>query len=613
MIILGICGFEDLSPPESRHVYSSPADSLEGLLDFSREYVPLQYFPLHLIGHDSSATVLKNGNLIAFGAEERFSRIKHGFNLAGRTVLPRKAIEYCLNEAGVTWRDIDYIAHYCHFTKDALQRRFSRVNQELGPGLAFVLEREYQLAFRLRLDRNILLNQIADIADQEIPDEKFVQVKHHLSHAAATFFSSGFREALILTIDGYGEEESSLWGIGQGNRILPCGSIDLPTSLGLLYQIISVFLGFRAFGDEYKVMGLSSYGQAEAFLPLFEELIEPCSDGAYRINQLSRPDLSSWLKEKFGTVSDRNEFSQKKADIAAALQQCLERVLLRQLSVLKEEHKLKKLCIAGGVGLNACANGAILRSGLFDEVYFQPAAGDDGAGLGAAKYVHHQTCQNSGGEPVRHVFWGPNYQSSAVENLLRKTEGINWRKEPHIEEVAATKLEQGCILGWFQGRMEMGPRALGARSILADPRKPELRDKINALIKRREEFRPFAPSVLRKEASIYFQIPADLDSPYMLATFATQENKRHLIPAVVHVDGSARLQTVDRVFNPRYYRLLECFFERTGIPLVLNTSFNRAGEPIVNSPENALKCFLACQMDALVIEDYIVEPAGQSA
>jgi carbamoyltransferase len=277
---------------------------------------------------------------------------------------------------------------------------------------------------------------------------------------------------------------------------------------------------------------------------------------------------------------------------------------------LKRAHPIKNLCLSGGVGLNACANGAILRSGLFERVFIQPAAGDDGSSLGAAMYLHHCIHQNGERAPLRHVFLGPGYDSAAIESVLISQPRVEWQKELHIEDAAARMLERGKIVGWFQGRMEMGPRALGGRSILADPRLVSSSQIINAKIKKREFFRPFAPSILEEKAGEYFDIPPFVRSPFMLLTFVTNESKKSLIPAVVHVDGSARIQTVGLKDNPRFYRLLHGFYERTGIPVLLNTSFNRAGEPIVNSPEDALACFLKCGLEVLIIEDYLIRPKG---
>jgi carbamoyltransferase len=484
------------------------------------------------------------------------------------------------------------------------------VSQGLGSDSYTLLAREYKEAYRNRLKRDVILEQIRKIAGRPIPEDRLIPVKHHLAHAAGAFYSSDFEEALVLTIDGYGEEESSLWAIAQGTRIYPQGCIHLPASLGLLYQVLTAFLGFRAFGDEYKVMGLSSYGNPQNYLHVFKELIEQSSDGSYGMKNLSSPDLALWLRDHFGKVSQDSSFSQKKADIAASLQKTLQNVVLHQLYSLKNKYAIKNLCLSGGVGLNACANGVILRSGLFENIFFQPAAGDDGASLGAALSVQHEICPSGARNPVNNVFWGPSYESSHIEKILKKYSHIEWKKQNTVEETTARMLDEGKIVGWFQGRMEMGPRALDARSILADPRVVELRDKINAKIKKREDFRPFAPSVLEEEASNFFNIPQNTRSPFMLVTFDTQEDKKSLIPAVVHVDGSARLQTVSNQDNPKFYRLLRCFYERTGIPVLLNTSFNRAGEPIVCNPEHALECFLKCGLDALIIEDYVILPKG---
>jgi carbamoyltransferase len=610
MIILGISGFEDAVQMGKRHIYTSRSQDIEDLFGFSEFGVPLQYFPLHLIGHDSSAALICDGKVVAFASEERFSRVKHGFNLAGRTVMPRKAIAYCLEEAGITWADVDFIAHYCCFTEDSIWRRFENIRRELNSGYQNMIEREYKEAYGNKLAKNVVHRQIETIAGYDIADDRLISVKHHLAHAAGAYFSSEFEESLILTLDGYGEEESSIWGIGQGDKIFPKGSIQLPTSLGLLYQVITSFLGFRSFGDEYKVMGLSSYGNPETYHSVFEQLIQKSYDGRYSIHGLSRPDLLLWLEEIFGHVSLDNEFSQKKADIAASLQKALESTILDQMSALKDEYHATNLCLSGGVGLNACANGAILRSGLFENIFIQPASGDDGTSLGAALFVLHEILDHKKRTPVEHVYLGPVYGNSQIEADLQAFPQIVWNKIESIEDSAAQALDEGKIVGWFQGRMEMGPRALGARSILADPRRLQLRDEINAKIKNRESFRPFAPSVLAEEAARFFGVSQNTKSPFMLMTFNTHDKKRKLIPAVVHVDGSSRIQTVSQEDNPRYYQLLRKFYTKTGIPLLLNTSFNRAGEPIVNSPAEAVKCFLRCGMDVLFIEDYMILPRG---
>jgi carbamoyltransferase len=610
MNILGISGFEDRRPAAPRHLYAGRAATIESILGWNGPDVPLQFFPLHLIGHDPAAALLRDGKLAAFVAEERLSRVKHGFNLGGRTVLPRLAMRSCLEQAGLSWSDVDLVAHYCRFTADGVDRRLADVGGSLDGSRFAVLRNEYASAYRSRLAREVLLAQLADPTTGRIESDRFVPVDHHLAHAAAAFYTSPFDEALILIVDGYGEEDSSLWARGDADGIHPRGAIRLPTSLGLLYQVVTTYLGFRSFGDEYKVMGLASYGDPRPFRAAFEALVHLNPDGTYETAGLSRVDLLPFLRESFGEIQPTGGFSRKAADIAAALQAALEQALLHQLAALKAREGVDRLCLSGGVALNACANGTILRSGLFRQIHITPAAGDDGASLGAALYVQHEVLKGREREPLRHVYWGPAFDRSRIEGALRRTPHVRWERRDDIEDVAAERIAAGLMVGWFQGRMEMGPRALGARSILADPRRAAVRDALNASVKGREPFRPFAPSVIDRCASEYFDIPAGTDSPFMLVTFPTHEARRDRIPAVVHVDGSARIQTVSQRENPRFHKLIACFRERTGVPVLLNTSFNRAGEPIVNSPEDAIRCFLKSGLGALVLEDYLVLPDG---
>ena len=411
-----------------------------------------------------------------------------------------------------------------------------------------------------------------------------------------------------MTVDGYGEEESSLWALGTDSGIEPVHDIKLPTSLGLLYQTITAYLGFHSFGDEYKVMGLSSYGDGNRYKSYFENIIELKSEGSYEINYLSDSRLFHQLNENLGKIEWQNGSSKKAADIAASLQRALEKTLLHSLSAFQKKYNIKKLCISGGVGLNATANGVILRSGLFDEVFLQPAAADDGTSLGAALYIHNDILQNKRNISIDHTYWGPSYKTSDVEKALDSNRQIKWEKHDNIEIAAAELLARGKLIGWFQGRMEMGPRALGARSILADPGHRDIRDRLNLKIKNRESFRPFAPSVIKEQAKYFFEIDSSTYDPFMLTTVPVKDEKQNLIPGVVHIDGTSRIQTVSEEDNPRYYRLLSYFYERTGIPMLLNTSFNHAGEPIVCTPEDAINCFLRCGLDALAIEDYLIFP-----
>lgn len=606
MLILGFSGFESLTADRFRHAYSFPFKRPDELLEFSGDHIPLQFFPLSLIGHDSSAALIKDGSLVAFAAEERFSRVKHGFNLAGQTVLPRHAIQYCLQEAGAAWKDLDYIGHYCHFTKASVSGRLKSVAQNLDDEQMSILREEYGKAYASRLSKAVLLRQIEILAGRPIAEKRLIQVPHHLAHAAGTFYSSPFEEALLFTIDGYGEEESTLLAEGRGNAISARSSVRLPHSLGLLYQIITAYLGFRSFGDEYKVMGLSAYGDPGRYQSVFNRWVRLLPDGTFQVEGLSTPDLAKSLKAAFGMIEPPGEFSVKAADIAAALQKTLELAILHMLSHSRKKYPQKSCCLAGGVALNACANGALKRSGLFENCFIQPAASDEGGSLGAALYVWHDVLRRERATPVEHAFWGPGYTGREVERALQKEAALIWKKEPHIEDVTAELLTEGKIMGWFQGRLEMGPRALGGRSILADPRTTEIRDRLNKLIKNREMFRPFAASVLDEKAADYFDIPAQTKSPFMLVTFNAHSAMRSRIAGVVHADGSCRIQTVSAQHAPRYHNLLSQFFLKTGIPMLLNTSFNRAGEPVVCSPEDAVRCFLASGLDGLAIEDYLV-------
>jgi len=608
MIILGISGFEDCRKSTAVGLTRSTPGSAKVRLSFGEEYLPLQYFPLHLIGHDCSAALVIDGQIMAFAAEERFTRIKHGLNLTGRTVLPRQAIAYCLRQAGITWESVDYVAHFCDFTEDSILRRIERVSDQLHLEQRDNLRRQYFDVYYNSLNKETLVRQLAQLSGGIIDQSKFVPVRHHLAHAAGAFYSSDFDKALILTIDGYGEEQSSLVALGLDKKIEIIDEIGLPISLGVLYQIVTLYLGFRSYGDEYKVMGLSSYGNRAKYKHIFDELVQLGSDGKYTMVGVATPDLYQVLDDSFGAIDWVNGFSQKAADIAAALQDSLERTLMHTLAYHRSKLKQESLCLSGGVALNAIANGVIKRSGLFKRVFIQPAAADDGTSLGAALALHNQCSATSRSTPIEHNFWGPSFSADQVENALRASTAAIWRKDDEVISTTAKLLSEGKLVGWFQGRMEMGPRALGARSILSDPRKELYRDRLNLKIKNRESFRPFAPSVLAEEANRFFELNGSGSDPYMITTVQVKENMRSLIPAVVHVDNTSRLQTVTETANPRFYRLLRNYFEITGIPLLLNTSFNQAGEPIVCSPTDALNCFLRCGLDALVIEDYLVFP-----
>jgi carbamoyltransferase len=612
VIILGISGFEDTHREAEPHPHAARREA-DAPFAFRDGGVPLQYFPLGLIGHDAAAALLVDGRLVACAAEERFSRQKHGLNLAGRTTLPRRAIRFCLDEAGIDWGDVDLVAHYCSFTPEAVSRRLEAVGANLGPPEREALEREYADAFAHRVSAEVVRSGLEKIAGQPIDADRFVAVPHHLAHAAGAFFSSGFSEALCLTLDGYGEEESAVWSVADSSGIARHAVVSLPTSLGTLYQLVTAYLGFRAFGDEYKTMGLAAYGDPARHRATFEELVEQREDGGHSTASAWRPDLHEWLTRRLGPVSSPGGLCRESADIAAGLQEALQLAVLHGLRHFRAELPFDRLCVAGGVGLNACLNGAILRSRLVRKLFVQPASADDGAALGAALWAD-RSLNGSGPAAVHgigHAFWGPAVSEDEIAGALSLHAGaLEWERVDRIEARAADALAAGCIVGWFQGRMEMGPRALGARSILASPASVALRDRLNETVKGREPFRPFAPSVLAEAADRFFDIPDGTAAPFMVVTYPVRADARPIIPGVVHVDGTARVQVVRAEDNGRYHEVLREFEARTGVPVLLNTSFNRAGEPIVCSADDALACFLRCGLDVLAIGDFWVRRAG---
>jgi carbamoyltransferase len=535
--------------------------------------------------HDSACCLLQDGQLVAAAAEERFSRIKHDRGL------PINAFRFCLAQGRLGIRDVDCVAYYELPQKKLARQVWSGIVPE---------------ADALRPER-----EIREVLGFEGPISFF---GHHQSHAASAYFYSGFADAAILTVDGVGEWATTTYASGHAGTIEPFEEVCYPHSLGLLYSTITSYLGFSVNDGEYKVMGLAPYGKPR-YVSEVKELVRSEPQGQFSLNlkYFDFPRGKHMYSEALAELlrapprAKESEISQFHKDVARSLQLVLEEILLEKVHYLHDRTGLRNLCLAGGVALNCVANHRVLRDGPFEKLFVQPAAGDDGGCLGAAALAHLQLT----GSPhttarLQHVFLGPRFTSEEVDEMLRAV-GIKpldyCGREAKLLEVVADLLAQAKVIGWFHGAMEFGPRALGARSIIADPRDYEMRERINRLVKKREAFRPFAPSVLLENAPEFFEL--DHASPFMLETCRVKASID--LPAITHVDGSARPQTVDRRQSPRYAALIDAFCKRTGCPLLLNTSFNVRGEPIVCSPADALRCFIKSSLDVLILEDFIVE------
>jgi len=582
--------------------------------------------------HDSAAALLVDGQVVAAAQEERFTRKKHdpGF--------PAHAIQYCLREAGLRPSDIEYAVFY-----DKPFLKFERLLETYvayaPAGLAsFSAAVPVWLKEKLSLRSNVRRELGSDFRGS------LVFLEHHESHAASAFFPSPYDEAAILTLDGVGEWTTTSSGVGEGNRILLDRQMQFPHSLGLLYSAFTYYCGFKVNSGEYKLMGLAPYGRPLYADAIYKHLIDLKSDGSFWLD-MSYFNYCQGLTmtgdkfhRLFGAPPRRPEtdIEQRHMDLAASIQAVTEDVMLKMAFDLHRSTRKRNLVLAGGVALNCVANGKILREGPFDSIWIQPAAGDAGGALGGACFVWHQLLGKprtaNPNDSQQGSFYGPSFSTPEVESWLRDI-GATHSPLPddHLYERVAELLAQGNIVGWFQGRMEFGPRALGARSILGDPRSPSMQAKMNLKIKFRESFRPFAPCVLAEHASSWFDLEPGQESPYMLLVAPVRESRRSpisiderelmasdpdlckrvnvvrsQIPAVTHVDYSARVQTVDALRNPRMHRLLTEFYRQTDCPVVVNTSFNVRGEPIVCTPQDAYRCFLATEMDALVIENCVL-------
>ncbi|MGD8396369.1 MAG: carbamoyltransferase [Candidatus Eiseniibacteriota bacterium] len=547
--------------------------------------------------HDAAAALYRNGALVAAASEERFTRRKHD---AG---YPEHAIRYCLEEGGIGVGDLDYVGFYekplIKFERilytyfSTFPRSYRSFLRAMPLWLKEKLWIPGTLRHRLGYGGPLLFSD------------------HHESHAASAFLVSPFERAAILTVDGVGEWSTASLGRGEGTRIELLREIRFPHSLGLLYTAFTYYLGFKVNSAEYKVMGLAPYGEPR-YLEQVEQVAALDEDGSFRLD-LDYFDFHTGLRmtgERFNALfggpprRPDDPMDQRHFDIAASIQRYTEEAVLR---LGRHVHGLtgeSNLCMAGGVALNCVANGRLLREGPFDDIWIQPAAGDAGGAIGVAALIHHSVLGNEGRFVLPHAYWGPGFDDGAIRAML-EADGVPFQELDRQEllETTARLIEDQQVIGWFQGRMEFGPRALGNRSIIADPRNPENKDRVNLKIKFRESFRPFAPTVLADRASDYFEI--DRASPYMLLTAQVREDRR-VIPSVTHLDGSARLQTIARDDNPLYYDLIREFEKRTGVPVIINTSFNVRGEPIVCTPADAYRCFLRTDMDYLVLHRFLV-------
>lgn len=601
---------------------------LRHILKFAEESVNI--LGISAFYHDSAACVIVDGQIIAAAQEERFTRKKHD------AAFPKNAIEYCLNAAGKNLDQIEYVVFY--------DKPFLKFERLLETYIAFA-PRGFQsfltampIWLKEKLFQKLLLrDELKNLGADSNIESRLLFAEHHQSHAASAFFASPYEEAVVLTMDGVGEWTTTSVAIGCGNRLEAVKEIHFPHSIGLLYSAFTYYLGFKVNSGEYKVMGLAPYGETKYVDVILSKLLDLKADGSFRLD-MQYFDYCTGLKmtnKKFDALfgdpprKPEQPLTQKHMDIAASIQWVTEEIVLRLTRALFNETGRKNLCLAGGVALNCVANGRILRDGKFENIWIQPAAGDAGGAVGAALAAYYTHCdkprRTNGKDAMSGTYLGPSYNNGEIEQQLSSA-GARFERLSDADLITATvdALVAGKAVGWFQGRMEFGPRALGARSILGDPRNPAMQKTLNLKVKYRESFRPFAPAILREDMAEWFEL--DCDSPYMLFVANVAKDKRtevteqesalfgidklniprSEIPAVTHVDYSARIQSVDRETNPRFHELLSAFKARTGCPVLINTSFNIRGEPIVCSPKDAFRCFMGSEIELLVIENYIL-------
>lgn len=574
---------------------------------------------------DSAACLLRDGELVAAAEEERFRRVKHW---AG---LPSEAARYCLEEAGIGLGDVDHIAINRNPKANVFKKALFAMRNRPSLGL---------VTARLRNASRVAspLEALADALD--VPHStlhaRFHSVEHHRAHLASAFYVSPFDEATVASIDGFGDFASGAWAKGRGAEMEEIGKVYFPHSLGLLYQALTQYLGFWNYGDEYKVMGLAPYGEP-ALLDELRKLLILDDDGSYQLAldyfrhhaegvemvwDGSSPEIGKIFTEDLerllGPARDKGaEITQHHKDIAASLQALYEEALFHLLNTLHAKSGDRVLCLAGGCGMNSVANGKIFKRTPFQDLYVQAAAGDAGGAIGAAYSVWHDTLRQPRSFVMNDAYFGPGWSDAALRAAIeanREAFGAECTVT-HVEDegelcvATAAAIAEGKVVGWFQGRMEWGPRALGNRSIVCDPRRADMKDILNQKIKRRESFRPFAPSIMREHVGEWFE--TDYEVPFMLQVYQICKEKRPAVPAVTHVNGSGRLQTVSTSQNPRYHRLIDAFRSLTGVPMILNTSFNE-NEPVVCRPNEAIDCFIRTKMDVLILGDWMVSRASQA-
>jgi len=585
--------------------------------------------------HDSSAALLNNGEIVGAVQEERFTRKKHDSSF------PTSCIKYLLQEANISLNEVDAFVFY--------EKPFLKFERLLETYIAFAPKGFKSFAASMPVwlreklfQKNNIYKELQKIDKNFNSLEKIKFSEHHLSHAASAFFPSPFNESLILTLDGVGEWATTTVCIGKKNKIEMIKEIHFPHSIGLLYSALTYYLGFKVNSGEYKVMGLAPYGEPKYKNLILENLISVKEDGSFKLN-MKYFDFATDLKmtnkyfdQLFGQkrrIPETEQLTQFHMDVASSVQAVTEEIVLRICRDLSKEYRIKNLCLSGGVALNCVANGKILKEKIFNDIWIQPASGDAGGSLGSALAYWHMELENpkiNNFDNMKGSYLGPKFNENQIEKSLNKI-GAKFKKvdeEKMINEISDILSSEKAV-GWFQGRMEYGPRALGGRSIIADPRSETMQKNLNLKVKFRESFRPFAPSVLREHLGEYFDI--SLDSPYMLLVASINENlkipmnetdqklfgieklnvKRSNIPAVTHVDYSARIQTVHENTNKTYYKLIKKFHEKTGCPVLINTSFNVRGEPIVCMPEDAFNCFMGTNLDYLVIENFILDKKEQ--